>query len=50
MKGSDDRIAATVMPIADVGGWQAFVDEVSTGARSEEPGWGGALGRRDLTP
>jgi hypothetical protein len=30
------QIAATVMPIADVETWQAFVDEVSTGgARSD---------------
>jgi hypothetical protein len=30
------QIAASVMPIADVGAWQAFVDEVSIGgARSD---------------
>jgi hypothetical protein len=29
------QIAAAVMPIADVGAWQTFIDEISTGARSE---------------
>ena len=29
------QIAATVMPIADLGAWQAFAEEISTGSRSE---------------
>jgi hypothetical protein len=29
------QMAVTVMPIADVGAWQTFADEISTGARSD---------------
>jgi hypothetical protein len=29
------QMAIAVMPIADVGAWQAFADEISTGARSD---------------
>ncbi len=29
------KMAVAVMPIADVGAWQAFADEISTGARSD---------------
>jgi hypothetical protein len=29
------QMAVAVMPIADVGAWQAFADEISTGARSD---------------
>ena len=29
------QIAVAVMPIADVGAWQEFTDEVTTGARSD---------------
>ena len=29
------QMAVAVMPIADVDGWQAFIDEMSTGARSD---------------
>jgi hypothetical protein len=28
-------MAVTVMPIADVGAWQEFADEISTGSRSD---------------
>jgi hypothetical protein len=29
------QMAVAVMPIADVGAWQEFIDEISTGARSD---------------
>jgi hypothetical protein len=29
------QMAVAVMPIADAGAWQAFADEISTGARSD---------------
>jgi hypothetical protein len=29
------QMAVAVMPIADMGAWQVFADEISTGARSE---------------
>ena len=29
------QIAVAVMPIADMGAWQAFADDISTGARSD---------------
>jgi hypothetical protein len=29
------QMAVAVMPIADVGAWQAFIDEISTGARGD---------------
>jgi hypothetical protein len=29
------QMAVAVMPIADVGAWQEFADEISTGARSD---------------
>ena len=29
------QMAVAVMPIADVGAWEAFADEISTGARSD---------------
>ena len=29
------QLAVSVMPIADVGAWQEFMDEISTGARSD---------------
>jgi hypothetical protein len=29
------RMAVAVMPIADVGAWQAFADEITTGERSD---------------
>jgi hypothetical protein len=30
-----EKVAVAVMPIADVGAWQEFIDEVTTGARAE---------------
>ena len=30
-----DKIAVAVMPIADVGAWQEFADEISSGGRAE---------------
>lgn len=29
------QMAVAVMPVADVGAWQVFIDEISTGARSD---------------
>ena len=29
------QMAVAVMPIADVGAWQSFIDEIATGARSD---------------
>ncbi len=30
------QIAVAVMPVTDVGAWQEFVDEITTGARSDD--------------
>lgn len=31
-----EKVAVAVMPVADLGAWQKFLEEITTGARAEE--------------
>jgi len=31
-----EKVAVAVMPVADLGAWQEFIQEINTGARAEE--------------